>query len=200
MRVRVRGRKLGSRDHHCLSGRDAGYGFRDGISRDLSIFPRFSHFLLFLMTLGSRGARSASRDSKLSLGWRILSIFKVTMLNTCDPVRKCKIIQGFWANVAFSPGWMLGLGFRHYIKRLNPSSQGSTLIRFLKGEFLSFFTPWGWIFCNFHPLWVNSLHFSPFQCEFFSIFTFLGRTLCLFLPFRMNSLQFWPSRVNCLHV
>ena len=111
MRVRVRGRGLGSRDHHCLSGRDAGYGFRDGISRDLSIFPRFSHFLLFLMTLGSRGARSASRDSKLSLGWRILSIFKVTMLNTCDPARKCKIIQGFWANVAFSPGWMLGLGF-----------------------------------------------------------------------------------------
>ena len=50
---------LGSRDHHFLSGRDAGYGFRDGISRDLSIFPRFSHFLLFLMTLGSRGARSA---------------------------------------------------------------------------------------------------------------------------------------------
>ena len=25
---------LGSRDHHCLSGRDAGYGFRDGISRE----------------------------------------------------------------------------------------------------------------------------------------------------------------------
>ena len=72
MRVRVRGRGLGSWDHHCLSGRDAGYGFRDGISRDLSIFPRFSHFLPFLMTLGSRGARSASRDSKLSLGLRIL--------------------------------------------------------------------------------------------------------------------------------
>ena len=66
MRVRVRGRKLGSRDHHCLSGRDAGYGFRDRISRDLSIFPCFSNFSLFLMTLASRGARSASRDSKLS--------------------------------------------------------------------------------------------------------------------------------------
>lgn len=77
MRVRVTAHGLGSGDHHCLSGRDAGYGFRDRISRDLSIFPRFSHFLPFLMTLGSRGARSASRDSKLSLGLRILSIFKV---------------------------------------------------------------------------------------------------------------------------
>lgn len=77
MRVRVTSRELRSRDHHCLSGRDAGYGFRDGISRDLSIFARFSHFLLFLMTLGSRGARSASRGSKLSLGLRIWSIFKV---------------------------------------------------------------------------------------------------------------------------
>ena len=66
MRVKVKGRKLGSRDHHCLSERDAGYGFSDRISRDLSIFPCFSNFLLFLMTLASRGARSASRDSKLS--------------------------------------------------------------------------------------------------------------------------------------
>ena len=44
MRVRVRGRGLGSRDHHCLSGRDAGYGFRDRISRDLSIFLLFFSF------------------------------------------------------------------------------------------------------------------------------------------------------------
>ena len=36
-------------------------------------------------------------------------ITAVTMLNTCDPVRKCKIIQGSWANVAFSLGLMLGL-------------------------------------------------------------------------------------------
>ena len=46
MRARVRGRGLGSRDHHCLSGQNAGYGFRDRISRVLSIFPRFSHFFL----------------------------------------------------------------------------------------------------------------------------------------------------------
>ena len=36
-------------------------------------------------------------------------ITAVTMLNTCDPVRKCKIIQGSRANVAFSLGFMLGL-------------------------------------------------------------------------------------------
>ena len=55
MRVRVRGRGLGSRDHHCLSGRDAGYGFRDGISRDLSIFPRFSHFFAIFDDVGLSG-------------------------------------------------------------------------------------------------------------------------------------------------
>ena len=77
MQVRVRGRKLGSRDHHCLSGRDAEYGFRDRISRDLSIFPCFSNSLLFLLTLASRGARSASRNSKLSKPTQSL-ISKVT--------------------------------------------------------------------------------------------------------------------------
>ena len=46
---------LGSRDHHCLSGRDAGYGFRDGISRDLSIFPRFSHFFAIFDDVGLSG-------------------------------------------------------------------------------------------------------------------------------------------------
>ena len=50
-----------------------GIGFR-GICPFLQVFLIF---WLFLMTLGSRGARSASRDSKLSLGLRILSIFKV---------------------------------------------------------------------------------------------------------------------------
>ena len=175
MRVRVRGRGIGSRDRHCLSGRDAGYGFRDGISRDLSIFPRFSHFLLFLMTLGSRGARSASRDSKLSLGWRILSIFKVTMLNTCDPARKCKIIQGFWANVAFSPGWMLGLGFN-----------------------LNLFSV-GWFFDIFHPLRVNSLQFWPLKNELFPIFTLQWWILCNFYPLRTNSWNLYAVRVNFLH-
>ena len=46
---------LGSRDHHFLSGRDAGYGFRDGISRDLSIFPRFSHFFAIFDDVGLSG-------------------------------------------------------------------------------------------------------------------------------------------------
>ena len=89
MRVRVRGRGLGSRDHHCLSGRDAGYGFRDGISRDLSIFPRFSHFFAIFDDVGLSG-----REISVTLQ-KYEEITAVTMLNTCDPVRKCKIIQGF---------------------------------------------------------------------------------------------------------
>ena len=39
-------------------------------------------------------------------------ITAVKMLNTCDPVRKCKIIQGSSANVAFSLGLMLGFALK----------------------------------------------------------------------------------------
>lgn len=55
MRVRVTAHGLGSGDHHCLSGRDAGYGFRDRVSRDLSIFARFSPFFAIFDDVGLSG-------------------------------------------------------------------------------------------------------------------------------------------------